>query len=367
MSGSRHFIARARRKSGQVAWRLALGSVSGALPERYVRSIVEQAWRSELAAHLDEVVVLSGAHVEEYDFGGPLPPQFRASKAFDARHLYRLRNVCVSPRTGLSWLPGGPVLGESFGSLQRMLGWDNGVLQEPLVRPRTTVEGPGRRPCRPFHFHHALLESLPCALHALAAEPDATLVVSRTLPRFAREAIELLGIREVRWIDEPIVAESFVLVAHEPAFGFVPPEDVEAVRRALLPGVGPPAGPADGIYVSRRLATRAPANEPELEKLAVAHGFKVVNAESLPFAEQVALFSAASRIAGAHGAGLANLVFADEPVHLVEIFVVDKFNDCYARLAASRGGVYQPIFCTGAEMASSVAPLDSIESAFRGH
>ncbi len=352
-------MARARRKSGQIAWRAALGPVSGAAPGRYIRSIVEQAWRPEVAAHLDEAVVLSEAHVEAYEFGRPLPAQFRVSKAYDTRHLYRMRDVCVSPRRGLCWLPGGPILGESFGSVERMFGWDNGVLQEPLVRPGLTIEGPVVVLPTAAYFHW-LLESLPCALHALAAEPDATLVVSPSLPRFACEAVELLGIRDVRWSDEPIVAERFVLVGHEPAFGFVPREDVEIVRAALLPAVGIALGD-DRIYVSRALATRSPLNEPELERLAAGRGWKVVNAETLPFASQVELFTGANRIAGPHGAGLANLVFAERLAQLLEIFPVEKFNDCYARLAAQRGAAYDPFQCSGEMSASSVAPFEAIE------
>ena len=59
-------------------------------------------------------------------------------------------------------------------------------------------------------YYHWLLETLPAVLHAFAAEPDATLVAPARLPRFAEEAIELLGFRDVRRIDEPFTAERLV-------------------------------------------------------------------------------------------------------------------------------------------------------------
>ena len=143
--------------------------------------------------HLNEMTVLRPAYLEDYPFDASLPPQFRRVKAFDERHLYQLRDVCVSPHTGLCWLPNGPILGESVGSLVRLLGWDAAALEEPLIKSDESIKGTTVVLGGHGYFHW-LLESLPAALHALSKEPDATLLVAHDAPRYVREALELLAL-----------------------------------------------------------------------------------------------------------------------------------------------------------------------------
>jgi capsular polysaccharide biosynthesis protein len=62
-----------------------------------------------------------------------------------------------------------------------------------------------------------------------------------------------------------------------------------------------------------------------------------VAAETLSFAEQVRLFSGAAVIAGAHGAGFANMVFAPAGTEMIEL-IGPRFSDSpwsseYARIA----------------------------------
>ena len=60
-------------------------------------------------------------------------------------------------------------------------------------------------------------------------------------------------------------------------------------------------------------------NSDEAQALAVAQGFEVVHLEHLPFSEQVRLFSEAAVVAGPHGAGFANGVFAPPGMRLIEL------------------------------------------------
>ena len=305
--------------------------------------------------------MLSPAHVQTYELDPALPPQFRRSAAFDARHVYRLTNVCASPRTGLVWLPRGPILAESCGALSRLLGWESFVLEEPLLRPGRRVEGPVVL-LAPGNYYHWLLEYLPVALHALAVEPAATLVVPTTQPRFVEEVLALLAPSNVLRIDESFLADRLVLAAREPRSGWLPDEDVEILRATFLPRVAASAGRED-IYVSRRLTSRRPADEAELERLCASAGVSPVTSETLPFLDQVALFSKARTIVSTHGAGLANLVFAEPGGRLLELFLPELFNDCYARLAVSRGLGYLPFYCSGKDNAASTVPLEEIAAA----
>lgn len=76
------------------------------------------------------------------------------------------------------------------------------------------------------------------------------------------------------------------------------------------------AGPIPPARHDRLLITRGPgatrrfADAPNLVQTAAAAGFTAVDPGTLPFADQVALFKGARKVAGAMGSGLANLGFA---------------------------------------------------------
>jgi hypothetical protein len=332
--------------------------VGGSIPDRYVRSIVEQAYRPPMVGHVEEVSLLTPANVAHYDFDPTFPPEYRRSKAFDDRHVYRLRNICVSTRTGVCWVPGGPVLEESLGPLIRLLGWGRAALDEPLVGASQTLEGPVVVLPNGGYFHW-LLEALPAALHALEHEPDATLLIPRAAPRFLGDAVELLGVgSRVHRSDDPVQVEYLVLAARDPFSGFVPSEDVEILRRTFLPRVG--RGADDALYISRRLDARRPANDDEVARALERLGVSALTAQSLPLAEQIELFAGARVVVGPHGAGLANLVWSADLQAVAEIFLVGHFNDCYARLAVSRGASYTPFHCSPLPGSWGSAPVDEL-------
>jgi len=90
------------------------------------------------------------------------------------------------------------------------------------------------------------------------------------------------------------------------------------------------AGESDGnwpekIILRRRTGARLVSNFVDLESALVPKGFKVVEAESLTFIEQVALFSRAKIIIGSSGAALASLVFAPKDAKI--FILISKFPD----------------------------------------
>ena len=253
--------------------------------------------------------------------------------------MYRLRDTVVSPRSGLAWFEGGPIVAESTtGGTARLLGWGAEPLEDMLVEPGATIEGPVI--VLPEHtFSHWLLEDLPAALHALERAPEATVVVPASPSRRLEGALELLGLSNVHRSDDPVRAEELVLAARDPSYEFMPREDLEIMRRMLVPPAG--RGDEEALYISRRRTTRRPANEPELERALEAAGFRAVTPELLPFAEQVQLFAGARHLVSPHGAGLAHVVWS-EPGVVSEIFDTGLSRDQFGRLAVALGSVYRP-------------------------
>src|SRR4051812_15781557 len=107
MTSFERHVATFRRRVGRVAWRTALGPVSGTVHRRYVTSLWGGTGPAKADAHVESAEVLAPAHLEHYSFATDLPRRFRRIKAFDDRFVYRLRDVFASPRTGACWLPGG--------------------------------------------------------------------------------------------------------------------------------------------------------------------------------------------------------------------------------------------------------------------
>jgi len=77
------------------------------------------------------------------------------------------------------------------------------------------------------------------------------------------------------------------------------------------------------LYISRagnlQAHVRRLLNEDEIIGLACKQGFEIVRCEELSFETQVTVFSEASVIVGAHGAGLTNLIFGQPTAKIVEM------------------------------------------------
>jgi capsular polysaccharide biosynthesis protein len=74
------------------------------------------------------------------------------------------------------------------------------------------------------------------------------------------------------------------------------------------------------LYISRAKAAKrrfTPDTEASVRAILESEGYRTVYLEDLPWAQQVRLVSSAEHIAGLHGAGLANLLFA-RPKSLLE-------------------------------------------------
>ncbi len=89
------------------------------------------------------------------------------------------------------------------------------------------------------------------------------------------------------------------------------------------------------FYINR--TTRRLKNEREVQKLVKELGFEIVNLDELTLDEQVYLFSQAKTIVGFHGAGLANLLYANQSAQVFEIVDKDCVYPCYVDGLVIRG------------------------------
>lgn len=181
------------------------------------------------------------------------------------------------------------------------------------------------------HFGHALTEqvsrlwSWPVA-RRLVPGLKVLLTESRGLELcdWELELLRAAGIEpdDIEFVRRPVRVER--LLSGTPMLSnphYVHPgiRDVWRTVGDALAGRAPRATRPDRIFCSRRLAKRACHNTEEVERIFAAHGFSVIHPEDHPLPEQVALFRAASTIAGFAGSGLFHIALVPDPKRVITV------------------------------------------------
>jgi capsular polysaccharide biosynthesis protein len=120
------------------------------------------------------------------------------------------------------------------------------------------------------------------------------------------------------------------------------------------------------IYISRRkTGIRGIMNEAELQSLLNRFDFQTHSFEEYPLARQAQLVRQAELIVAPHGAGLANLLFAQPGTQVIEIFPEQRNNPLlFPRLSRALGLHHQQVLApiTGPKQMLD-CPLDDLQSA----
>jgi capsular polysaccharide biosynthesis protein len=95
-------------------------------------------------------------------------------------------------------------------------------------------------------------------------------------------------------------------------------------------------------------------NEDDVIAALTRMDFRSVQLESMPLKQQIGLFQNAEVIVAPHGAGLANLVYAQPGCKLIELHTDSYVNWCTRRIAAVCGVEYDCVI--GRHVASAAAP-----------
>ena len=190
------------------------------------------------------------------------------------------------------------------------------------------------------NIYHWFVEWLPRLVLALdRGLPAENIVLPPLLGQWAWDSMKLLGIKP-HWLDEKcdvwrigrltVVSES---PHHAPAH--------RAVQQRLISDLNLVAGPKKRIWISRRDAVhRRLHQEAEIEAWLSARDWHIVQMEKLSFSEQVRTMAGAQAVAGMHGAGFTNLLFAPPQTPVLEIVVRERPCPEYYALASCLGHPY---------------------------
>lgn len=196
------------------------------------------------------------------------------------------------------------------------------------------------------NYYHWLTDGLTRLLHLPAFPPDTGILVPAGLPDFARESLRLLGLWErVREADEThLVLERHWFAGPLALSGCLNPLGTRWLRQAF-------GADQDGlgrnrkIFVVRRRTTRELINLAEVEGILAADGWDLVDPGEWSFREQIEIFRQARVVAGVHGAGMSNLLWAPAGTRVIELMPDTFRNGCYEAISRVIGHRHEVLLC----------------------
>ncbi|NEO92712.1 MAG: glycosyltransferase family 61 protein [Moorea sp. SIO3G5] len=172
--------------------------------------------------------------------------------------------------------------------------------------------------------------------------------VPNNLLPFQKESLAALGIKNIEPIGEFNIRVKHLVVPNFPLEqqGY-DLEQIYWLRDKIYNNIGIANEmsklPNQNILILRKTESgRSLINQEEVLHALKPLGFQGYYLEKLTFQEQVQLFSNANCVVGVHGAGLANIIFAKQPMTVIEIFANQVF-PCYFQLAKTLGFSYNYI------------------------
>jgi capsular polysaccharide biosynthesis protein len=229
--------------------------------------------------------------------------------------------------------------------------WKNKVFVQPGLGRLQRREGTWATlvvPASGINVGHWLMDGVLrlSVLEAAGLAADARLIVPGMHPKYLQplEALgygpdRCAGLDEGHWELERLLIPSYLSTP-----GFIRPWGVRWIRSRL--GVEDRPRGKRRLWISRcRARNRRLQNEEELLAVLKPAGFETVELELLTFREQVDLLAAAGAVAGPHGAGMTNLLFAPRGVPVLELFPPEFVNPVFYSMANSADQEYY--FLTG--------------------
>lgn len=198
----------------------------------------------------------------------------------------------------------------------------------------------------PRSFYHWLLDIVPLLQAGKTLFPDVpvrTIVTNGSGLAYQKNTLRLVASEaEILEYPRPVLirAPRIVYATHRNGLGRTMPTWVLDCLRSL--NTAPPQN-IRRVYIARSAkAGRSFQPVEEVERIVRAHGFHVVQLETLSLLEQFSLFAGADIVAGVHGAGLSHTLFMRPRSVLVEIFG-DHMTPSFQYLAGRSGVHYLPV------------------------
>lgn len=221
------------------------------------------------------------------------------------------------------------------------------------------------------NYYHWMVETVPRIRYLRAYESamnrSVTALIPAEAPPFVEETLKLLdwSASKIKHATAPMYDVQNLVV---PSYPERTASDFEWIREDILGAVSDQRtsfASGHNVYVSRSNAIeRRVLNEEAVMDVLSEYGFSKYHLEDRSVQANARLFNEADVVVGPHGAGLTDIIFAEDCT-LVELFG-EKVKQPYRALADTLGIEYKPVYCM-ADSADIVVDTDELESIISRH
>ena len=238
------------------------------------------------------------------------------------------------------------------------------------IRPNRSRESVFPLICPDPSYYHWMMEYLPklrlLELYQEEAGEEPTLLIESNPRDFVCDTLKAAGYDSTQyteWDQQETRIEKLIVATHRPhIFNYETPElsnynpsvrDFSWLRdrmRSNIPDSDTNSGTPKKVYISRQEANRERkvVNQNQLNDILEKYGFETYKLETLRFRQQLEIFYETDVIMGPHGAGLLNMIFAEDPI-IIELlpesvikphfyFLADMFNFNYISMVTKSKG-----------------------------
>jgi hypothetical protein len=254
---------------------------------------------------------------------------------FQDRHIVRVKNVILDVETGVVFNAEGKIINETSNYSRDYL------IATAFPRPFPSLLASENNSAKLFlpnnGFYHWLCEDLPSFIRNSAYYPnDSEVLVSKNIRKYAQDFLSMGNFQTKKSVRYQKFDE-LLFACYEQGSGWIDPRDVSLLKETF--GVKQLPDSFRKLYVSRRNSRRSPSFELQLEKHLSDCGWDIILAEELTLLEQIEKFSQARMICGVGGANLANVIWANPKVTLIELSDI-WFSPCFSRMSQYLGFKY---------------------------
>lgn len=229
------------------------------------------------------------------------------------RRILCISNSILNPKTGIIWLDN-QILRES--TL-----WDTTDLTQWEPKPKFYKSIHGIYSSMPDNgYFHFLIEDLPRFIQVRNLNRQAHTIIGSS-SKYIIQAINILNPDNHSLEVSPVKVENLYVSEkiHGRLFTIY---DLSILKSTFSPYINQNMNKK--IFVSRKVTGKFKTNKRGLERkliiesIFVNYGFEIIYFEDIDFLEQIILSSSANCIAGFHGAGLSNMIWASN-IKIIEI------------------------------------------------
>ncbi len=230
------------------------------------------------------------------------------------RRILEISNPIINPKSGIVWIDNKILIESTLWDYKDLIKW------EP--RPLFPKKYGGIFSVLPDNgFFHFLIEDLPRFIQARQSNQKAISILG-SKSKYMSEVVKLLNLDQCLSIEIPVKVDK-IIISEKIKEQLFSREDLNTLKNEFKQCIKP--NKMKRVFISRRdsegikYISRGLDKKYEIEKIFISHDFKIYYFEDLSLSEQIRVCSEASFIAGFHGAGLANSIWASPGTKIIEI------------------------------------------------